>query len=197
MKEVIVAITGASGTQYAIKLIQTLVDSACRVHLTISDAGARVLKHEMGIDINLQDFSPAALTCRTTTQINYYHHDDISAPLASGTFPIDAMVIIPCSMSTLAAVASGLGTNLILRAADVSLKENRKLVLVPRETPLGTIALENMLRAARAGACVLPAMPAFYHGPKNIDDMVDFIVGKVLDQLGVQHKLFPRWGDNG
>jgi 4-hydroxy-3-polyprenylbenzoate decarboxylase len=100
-------------------------------------------------------------------------------------------------MSTLAAVASGLGTNLILRAADVSLKENRKLVLVPRETPLGTIALENMLRASRAGACVLPAMPAFYHGPKEIDDMVDFIVGKVLDQLGVQHKLSPRWGDNG
>ncbi|NQU08298.1 MAG: UbiX family flavin prenyltransferase [Candidatus Abyssubacteria bacterium] len=197
MKEVIVAITGASGAQYAIKLIQTLVDSACRVHLTISVAGARVLKHEMGIDMNLQDFSPAALTCRTTTQINYYPNDDISAPLASGTFPIDSMVIIPCSMSTLAAVASGLGTNLILRAADVSLKENRKLVLVPRETPLGTIALENMLRASRAGACVLPAMPAFYHGPKKIDDMVDFIVGKVLDQLGVQHKLFPRWGDNG
>ena len=197
MKEVIVAITGASGAQYAIKLIQTLVDSACRVHLTISDAGARVLKHEMGININLQDFSPAALTCRTTTQINYYPNDDISAPLASGTFPIDSMVIIPCSMSTLAAVASGLGTNLILRAADVSLKENRKLVLVPRETPLGTIALENMLRASRAGACVLPAMPAFYHGPKKIDDMVNFIVGKVLDQLGVQHKLFPRWGDNG
>jgi 4-hydroxy-3-polyprenylbenzoate decarboxylase len=103
------------------------------------------------------------------------------------------MVIIPCSMSTLAGVASGLGNNLILRAADVTLKERRPLILVPRETPIGTIALENMLKAARAGACVLPAMPAFYQGPKSVDDMVDFVVGKVLNQLGVKHDLFGRW----
>jgi 4-hydroxy-3-polyprenylbenzoate decarboxylase len=194
MKEITVAITGASGSQYAIRLLRALVDSGCRVHLTISKAGAKVLKHEMAIDIDLEDFSAVALTCRTTTQINYYHHDDIAAPIASGTFPIDAMVVMPCSMSTLAGIASGLAHNLILRAADVTLKENRKLVLVPRETPLGTIALENMLRASRAGACILPAMPAFYTGPKKIEDLVDFIVGKTLDQIGVPHDLLKRWG---
>ncbi len=194
MKKIIVAITGASGVQYAIRLLLALIDKRCHVHLTISKAAAKVLKHEMDIDIDLKDFSAVALTCRTTARISYYHFEDISAPIASGTFPADAMAIIPCSMSTLAGVASGLGGNLILRAADVCLKENRKLVLVPRETPLGAIAIENMLRAARAGACILPAMPAFYHGPKKIEDMVDFVVGKTLDQLGVPHELFHRWG---
>jgi 4-hydroxy-3-polyprenylbenzoate decarboxylase len=194
MREIIVAVTGASGARYAIRLLQALVDSECRAHLTISEAGAKLLKHEMHIDIDLENFSPAALTCRANAQITYHHYKNIAAPIASGTFPVDAMVIIPCSMSTLAGVASGAGTNLILRAADVTLKEGRKLVLVPRETPLGTIALENMLRLSRAGACVLPAMPAFYHDPKSIEDMVDFVVGKTLDQLGVEHDLFPRWG---
>ncbi len=197
MREIIVAITGASGARYAIRLLQALVDAGCRTHLTISEAGAKLLKHEMDIDVDLKDFSPAALTCRTTAQISYYRHDDIAAPIASGTFPVDAMVIIPCSMSTLAGVASGLASNLILRAADVTLKEGRKLILVPRETPLGTIALENMLRVSRAGACVLPAAPAFYHGPKRIEDLVDFVVGKTLDRLGVEHELFPRWGGGG
>jgi 4-hydroxy-3-polyprenylbenzoate decarboxylase len=197
MREIIVAITGASGAPYAIKLLQELVDKGCRVHLTISDAGAQLLKHELNIEVDLKDFSPVALTCRTTTQISYYHYGDIAAPIASGTFPVDSMVVIPCSMSTLAGVASGLANNLILRAADVTLKENRRLILVPRETPLGTIALENMLRVDRAGACVLPAMPAFYQGPTKIDDMVDFVVGKVLDQLEISHDLFSRWGSDG
>lgn len=194
MKRIIVAMSGASGAPYAVKLLQVLVDKGCRVHLTISEPAALVLKHEMDIVVDLQRFSAQALIGRRTKRISYHHYNDISAPIASGTFPVDAMVIIPCSMSTLAGVAAGLGNNLILRAADVTLKEKRPLILVPRETPVGMIALENMLKAARAGACVLPAMPAFYQGPKTVDDMVDFIVGKVLNQLGVRHELFPNWG---
>jgi len=194
MKKIIVAISGASGAPYAIRLVQVLTDQGCRVHLTISEAAALVLKHETDIAINLKRFSAETLIGKKTKHISYHYYNDITAPIASGTFPVDAMVIIPCSMSTLAGVAGGLGNNLILRAADVTLKERRLLILVPRETPVGTIALENMLKAARAGACILPAMPAFYQGPNTVDDMVDFVVGKVLNQLGVQHNLFPQYG---
>jgi 4-hydroxy-3-polyprenylbenzoate decarboxylase len=195
VKTIAVAVSGASGGAYAVKLLNELVDRGCRVYLTISAPAARVLKHEMNIDIDLLNFSAKTLIGRDTDLISYCHHNDIGAPIASGTTPVDAMVIIPCSMSTLAGVAAGLGTNLILRAADVTLKERRPLILVPRETPIGIIALENMLRAARAGACILPAMPAFYNGPQTVDDMVGFIVGKVLDQLGIPHNLFERWND--
>lgn len=194
MPGIIVAISGASGAPYAVRLVQILVEKKCKVHLTISRPAAIVLKHEMDIDVDLRNFSAKSLIGKATKQIRYHHYDDISAPIASGTFPADGMVIIPCSMSTLAGVASGLGNNLILRAADVTLKERRSLILVPRETPLGTIAIENMLRVSRAGACVLPAMPAFYQGPQTVGDMVDFVVGKVLNQLRVPHDLFPRWG---
>ncbi len=193
MKKFVVALTGASGAPYGVRLLQALIEENCHVHLTISKAAATVLKHEMDIDVDLRDFSPEPIIGRQAEQIRYHHYDDISAPIASGTFPIDAMVIIPCSMSTLAGVASGLGNNLILRAADVTLKEGRKLVLVPRETPVGTIALENMVRVSRAGGCILPAMPGFYQGPQTVADMIDFVVGKVLDQLQVRHDLFRRW----
>jgi 4-hydroxy-3-polyprenylbenzoate decarboxylase len=198
MKNITVAVTGASGARYAVRLLQALADAGCRVHLTISEAGAKVLKHETGIEVDLDnfsvaEFSEAALAGRAGARIEYHRFDDIAAPIASGTYPIDAMAVVPCSMSTLAGIASGLANNLILRAADVTLKEQRKLVLVPRETPIGTIALENMLRASRAGACILPAMPAFYHGPEKMEDLVDFVVGKVLDQLDVQHDLLRRW----
>ena len=193
MQEIIVAISGASGIQYAIKLIKVLAEKHCRIHLTISAPAAVVLKHEMGLSIDLRSFSEESLLGQATGRIVYHHYENISAPIASGTMPIHAMVIIPCSMSTLAGVAAGLGTNLLLRAADVTLKERRPLILVPRETPLGTIALENMLRASRAGACVLPAMPAFYHKPKTVEDMVNFVVGKVLNQLNIPHDLFQGW----
>ena len=193
MKEIIVAISGASGAAYAIRLLQILVDAGCRIHLTITEPAALVLKQEMDIEVDLQDFSAVSLMCRATAQISYHHCNDISAPIASGSFPTDAMVIIPCSVSTLAGVASGMGNNLILRAAGVTLKERRPLILVPRETPVGMIDLENMLKAARAGACILPAMPAFYQGPKTVDDMIDFIVGKVLNQLRIPHDLFSPW----
>ena len=196
MKDIIVAISGASGAAYAVKLIQILVDAGCRIHLTITEPAAIVLKQEMDIEIDLQDFSAVSLMCRATTQISYHHCNDISAPIASGTFPADAMVIVPCSVATLAGVASGMGNNLILRAAGVTLKERRPLILVPRETPVGIIDLENMLKAARAGACILPAMPAFYQGPKTLDDMVNFVVGKILNQLRIPHDLFPPWRGN-
>lgn len=193
MKRIVVAITGASGVPYGVKLLQELVEKDCQVHLTISKAATTVLRHEMDIHVDLRDFSPEHIIGRQVKQIHYHYYDDISAPIASGTFPTDGMVIIPCSMSTLAGVASGLGNNLILRAADVTLKEGRKLVLVPRETPVGTIALENMVRVSRAGGCILPAMPGFYQGPQTVADMIDFVVGKVLDQLQVPHDLFRRW----
>ncbi|MBI5116094.1 UbiX family flavin prenyltransferase [Candidatus Poribacteria bacterium] len=193
--QIIVAITGASGAPYAIRLIQALVEEKLEVHVTISAAGARLLKHEMGIAVDLRNFSVKSLLGKTTTRVVYYHHDYISAPIASGTFPIDAMVVVPCSMSTLAGIAAGLGNNLILRAADVTLKERRPLILVPRETPLGLIAIENMASVTRAGACVLPAMPALYNRPKTVQEMVDFVVGKILDQLHIRHELFRRWGE--
>jgi 4-hydroxy-3-polyprenylbenzoate decarboxylase len=193
MQEIIVAISGASGIQYAIRLIQVLAEKHCRIHLTISAPAAVVLKHEMGLSVDLRNFSEETLLGQSTGRVVYHHYEDISASIASGTKPVHAMVIIPCSMSTLAGVAAGLGTNLLLRAADVTLKERRPLILVPRETPLGTIAIENMLRASRAGACVLPAMPAFYHRPETVEDMVNFVVGKVLNQLNIPHDLFQGW----
>lgn len=193
MKRITVAISGASGAPYAVRLLEALINAECAIHLTISRPAALVLNHEMNLRVDLENFSPEMLIGEPTDRIHYHHYDDISAPIASGSFPTDAMVIVPCSMSTLAGVAAGLGNNLILRAADVALKEGRPLVLVPRETPLSTIALENMARLSRAGACILPAMPAFYYGPKEVRDMVDFVVGKILNQLGVRHGLFRGW----
>jgi 4-hydroxy-3-polyprenylbenzoate decarboxylase len=192
-KRITVAISGASGAAYAVRLLDALVERELKVYLTISQPATLVLRQEMNLAIDLSHFSPSQLIKRAAPHVSYYHYDDISAPMASGSFPIDAMVIIPCSMSTLAGVASGLGTNLILRAAQVTLKERRPLVLVPRETPLGIIELENMLKAARAGACILPAAPAFYHNPQTIQDMVDFLVVKVLNQLGIEDARH-RWG---
>lgn len=188
-----VAISGASGAAYAVRLLHVLLEKQVKTHLTISKPAALVLKQELKLDIDLHHFSVEHLLGRNSSLVSYYHYEDISAPIASGTVPVDAMVVIPCSMSTLAGIAAGLGTNLILRAAEVTLKERRPLILVPRETPVGVIELENMLRAARAGACILPASPAFYHNPQTINDMVDFLVGKVLNQLGIEHDFF-RWG---
>jgi 4-hydroxy-3-polyprenylbenzoate decarboxylase len=192
-KIVTVAISGASGGAYAIRLLHALVEKQCKIYLSISKSAALVLQHEMKFDVDLHHFSVERLLGRPAPLISYYHYEDISAPIASGTCPVDAMVIIPCSMSTLAGVASGLANTLILRAAEVTLKEKRPLILVPRETPLGIIELENMLRAAKAGACILPAAPALYHNPQTINDLLDFVVGKVLTQLGFEHDFF-HWG---
>ena len=178
----VVAITGASGIIYGKRLLEVLKGKA-EVHLIISKTGEQLLKHELKmIKDELNSF------------VDFVHSEaNMLSPLASGSFQVDAMIIIPCSMKTIAGIASGYSENLILRTADVVLKERHKLILVPRETPLSSLHLDNLLNLSRQGAIILPAMPAFYHKPTKIDDLVDFIIGKVLDSLGVDHTLFPRW----
>jgi 4-hydroxy-3-polyprenylbenzoate decarboxylase len=195
MSEVVVAITGASGAAYATRLLDVLLRAHERVHLVISPAGAQVLWTELGLRCELESFDHRSLELsHGTERLIYHHHLDYSAPIASGSFKTSGMVICPCSMGTLAGVANGLSTNLIQRAADVHLKERRKLIVVPRETPLGSIQLENMKRLADAGAVVLPAMPGFYHQPKSIADLIDFVAGRICDQLGIDVDLVRRWG---
>lgn len=181
--KVVVGVTGASGVQYAHALLRNLKDA--RVDLVISEDAKKVIAHET--DIPVAAFAKLADAT--------YSNDDVTAPPASGSYRFDAMVVIPCSMGTLGKIAWGISDNLITRAAAVCLKERRKLVLVPRETPLAVNHLENMLRLSNQGVVILPAMPGFYHGPKGVDDLVNFLVGKVLDQLGIEHKLFKRWGE--
>ena len=200
MHDLVLAVTGASGSAYAMRLLDTLLTAQRRVHLVFSAAGLQVLKHELGLSIDAANFKVAQLLPhRTSTADNELVtlHDgrDYSAGIASGSFRTGGMVICPCSMGTLSSVAHGLSTNLIQRAADVHLKERRKLVVVPRETPLGSIQLENMKRLSDAGAVILPAMPGFYHNPQSLDDLVDFVVARICDQLDVPHDLARRWGD--
>ena len=153
------------------------------------------MERELGVSVDLANFDPALLLKNVdVSRLRYHDYRDFSAGIASGSFQTAGMVVCPCSMGTVAAIAHGTSQNLIHRAADVHLKERRKLILVPRETPLGLIQLRNLTAVAEAGAMVLPAMPAFYTLPKTVDDMVDFVVGRVCDQLGVEHRLFPRWG---
>ena len=200
LPDLVVGITGASGVTYAQRLLQVLVNSGRRVHLTISPSGAEVLAHELGMSVDLANFDPQRLLLSIhgvpTGELVYHHYQDFRAGIASGSFPTGGMVVCPCSMGTLASIASGQSTNLIQRAADVHLKERRKLIVVPRETPLGSIQLENMKRLADAGAVILPAMPGFYHGPTSILDLVDFVVGRICDQLAVPHQLCKRWSES-
>jgi len=179
----VVAITGASGIVYGKRLLEVLRERKVETHLIVSQAAERVMEHELGI--SKKDLQKLA------TRV--YEADDLTAPLMSGSFKIDGMVIIPCSMKTLAGIAHGFANNLILRAADVMLKEKRRLIVVPRETPLSVVHLRNMLIVAKLGAYVVPAMPAFYQKPEKVGDLVDFIVGRVLDCLGIEHALFKRW----
>lgn len=175
--KVIVAITGASGVVYGVRLLEALKKQGIATECILSRAAGLILKHE---DVE--------------TPRGCYGEEELDAPLASGSHSFDAMVIAPCSMKTLAAIAGGYSSNLITRCADVAIKEKRKLVLVPRETPLSPIHLENMLKLARMGVLILPAMPAFYPRPEKIRDMVDFIVGRILDSLGIDNELYRRWG---
>lgn len=202
MNDLVVAITGASGSAYAVRLLEVLVAAGRTVHLVISPAGQQVIGHELGLKIDTENFAveqllPGLATSKETGtgHVNFHDYRDFSAGIASGSFRTDGMVICPCSMGTLAAVSQGLSQNLIHRAADVHLKERRKLIVVPRETPLGSIQLSNMKTLADAGAVILPAMPGFYNQPKSIDDLVNFVVARICDQLGVEQDLARRWGN--
>jgi 4-hydroxy-3-polyprenylbenzoate decarboxylase len=224
-KNVVLAISGASGVIYAVRLLEVLIAAGYDVYLSISPSAQKVLKHELDLTVDLDDFSLTSLLLSPENvsdskldmlrsmagisshesnvlsfdtgdpgEVHYCHYEDMMAPIASGSFPTAGMVICPCSGSTLGAVVHGSGNNLIHRAAGVHLKERRKLILVPRETPLSTIQLDNMKRASEVGAVVLPAMPGFYHGVTSIRDLVDFIVARICDQLGVANSLIQRWG---
>jgi len=186
---VTLAITGASGARYAVRLLRALNDAATPVRLVVSATGWRLLAEEMDIS------GEAALRERTGdwSRVVLYQDGDRGATPASGSAPSRGMVICPCSMGTLASIAQGTTRSLIERAADVVLKERRTLILVPRETPYSVIHLENMLRLTRAGAIVLPASPGFYHRPETVDELIDFVVARVLSHLGIAHDLGPRW----
>ena len=196
MKRLIVGITGASAGIYGVRLLQVLAEQEdIEIHLTISSSGARALSEELQIEVDLDNFKLASLIGISSPRVIYHHESDIAAPIASGSFRTEGMVVVPCSMGSIASIAGGMSRNLIQRAADVCIKENRKLVVVPRETPLSPIHLENMLKLSRLGVCVLPAMPGFYHYPKNVDDLLNFVVTKILDQFGIDTELIQRWGE--
>jgi len=221
-RPIVLAVTGASGAAYAQRLLEVLLHLGRDVALTISPSGAAVYRQELGLDINLATFDHAALRLvapqtaaepgfldvaphgprwlPTTSaaqrgRLTYHHHEDFFSPIASGSFLTGGMVICPCSGTTLSGVVHASGANLPQRAAAVHLKERRRLVLVPRETPLSVLQLENMRRAAEAGAIMLPASPGWYHGVTSTLDLVDFIVARVLDQLDIEHSLMRRWGN--
>ena len=228
-KNICVAITGASGAVYSLRLIEVLLATGHDVHLSISPAGAQVIHEEMDLRVDLNDFQAADLMLEDVNsasdskirmlqasagigtadsnvlsvdagrvgQLHYHHYQNYSAPIASGSFLTQGMVISPCSGSTLSAVANASGGNLIQRAAEVHLKERRKLILVPRETPLSLPHIENMRKCTEAGAVVMPASPGWYHGVATLRDLVDFMVARICDQLGIDNALITRWGANG
>jgi 4-hydroxy-3-polyprenylbenzoate decarboxylase len=214
---IVLAITGASGAMYAIRLLQTLWEVDVDVHLTISPSGAAVIRQETGITVDLRNFDLCKLVShvpswasdryrRYVEQANwkvgsnarfaYHQYDDYMTPIASGSFRTSAMVVCPCSGSTLSGIARAAASNLIQRAAEVHLKEHRKLVLVPRETPISVLQLENMHRIASAGGVILPAMPGWYHDVDSLESLLDFVVARILDQLDLDNHLIARWKES-
>ncbi len=189
MSKYIVGITGASGSVYGVRLIEELLNRGNEVLIIITDSGKKVLKYEM-------DYTVEILTRHLEqfeSNIKIQDINNLFSATASGSFKTEGMIIMPCSMATLGEIANGMSKNLLGRSADVCLKERRKLIIVPRETPLNTIHLKNMVSLSEAGAIILPAMPGFYHRPETIEDMIDFVVGKVMDCLGIENNLFKRW----
>lgn len=180
---IIVGITGASGSIYGIRLIEVLKAQGCEVHAVVTKSGYQVIEYECGITKE-----------KLQQQVDVlYEIDDIGASIASGSFKNDIMVIVPCSMKTLGSIANGISDNLLTRAADVTLKESRSLLIVPRETPVHAIHLENMLKLARLGVKIIPASPGFYHKPETLSDIVDMLVGKICDIMKIDNNLFQRW----
>jgi len=198
-QDLVVAFTGASGSPYGVRLLEVLLRAGRTVHLCMSSAAVEVMQRELERTVRLDRFRLADLLPNPPTDaehlLQYHHFGNFQAGIASGSFLTAGMVVCPCSMGTVAAIAHGLSQNLIHRAADVHLKERRKLILVPRETPLGIVQLRNLTLCAEAGAVILPASPAFYTRPQNLDDMVNFVVGRICDQLGIEHHLLQRWGE--
>jgi len=207
-RPLVLAITGASGAVYARRLLEVLLAAGRDVHLTISPAAVTVFREELDLQVSVTQFDlrqilpelgplpQAPNPSGSPGQVMYHHFEDYMAPIASGSAFNDGMTICPCSGGTLSNIVHGTSGNLIHRAADVQLKERRRLILVPRETPLSIVQLENMRRACELGAVVLPASPGWYHGVKSLDDLIDFVVARILDQLGVEHQLMKRWGES-
>ena len=192
-----VAITGASGAVYATRTIAALLERGCHLELVISDYGRRLLRDELGDAASVDKLSDYLVSrygsgVRTGTT-TLHSNKDLGAKIASGSQDCEGMVVVPCSMKTLAGIAHGLSRNLVERAADVMLKERRPLIIVPRETPMSLPQLKNMVLCAEAGAMVMPAMPAFYQMPQTLDDLADFMAGKILSALGFEHELYPSW----
>ncbi|MFZ6017154.1 MAG: UbiX family flavin prenyltransferase [Nitrospirota bacterium] len=204
MKRYILAITGASGSIFGIKVLEELLKTS-EVHLIISSQSFSIIKDETGIDWRIKESSKFKVQSSQFTEnvirkhfgtkrLLFYEDTDMEAPVASGSFKTDGMLVVPCSMKTLSSIANGYANNLIERTSDVTIKEGRQLLLSPREMPFSAIHLENMLKLARLGVKIVPPVPAFYHKPKDINEIIDFIVGKILDSIGVEHNLFKRWG---
>lgn len=192
MKPYIIAITGASGVVYGKRLVEIMVSQKISISLVISDPAKQIIEDELGIKLTT-DIVSSLFTKAAKKYITVFDNKDLAAPISSGSCKTSGMIVIPCSMATLSAIATGNSRSLIERAADVTLKEHRRLILVPREMPLNAIHLENMLKLSRIGVDIVPPMPGFYHHPKSIDEQIDFVVGKVLDLLDIDHQLYQRW----
>ena len=189
MKKIVVGITGASGSIYAKRLIEELASKGYLVHVIATDKGKQVFKYELSLDLKqwIRELNQPT--------VKLEDNQNLFAEVASGSHGFDAVIVMPCSMGTLAEISHGLSRNLLCRAADVALKEGRKLIIVPRETPFNTIHLENMCHLSKVGATIIPAMPGFYHHPQTLEDLVNFVVGKVLSYLNINHNLFKKWED--
>jgi len=193
MAEFVVAITGASGAAYGLGLIRSLAGYGHTVHVVVSKGGARVLKHECNLSINPKAPDEDVLFPVHPERLRPHSFTNYGATVASGSYPVDGMAICPASMGTIGRVAAGTGENLVARAADVCLKEGRRLVVVPREAPLSLVQLRNLVTLREAGAVVLPASPGFYHAPQSVDDLVDFVVARCMEQLGVEQRMIDPW----